>query len=132
MDVRDGLRYTREHEWVRREGGEIVIGVTDYAQEQLSDIVFVELPQVGARLQRAEPFGSVEAVKAVADLYAPMSGEVTAVNHALADDPGGVNRAPYDEGWMVRARFSDAAEWDRLLDAAQYRQLLAELGGSSA
>jgi glycine cleavage system H protein len=132
MEVRDELRYTREHEWVRREGGEIVVGVTDYAQEQLSDIVYVELPPVGAPLAPAQPFGSVEAVKAVADLFAPMSGEVTAVNEALAADPALVNRSPYGDGWMVRARVAAPQEWDGLLTADQYRRLVGELGGHGA
>jgi glycine cleavage system H protein len=132
MEVRDDLRYTREHEWVRREGGEMVVGVTDYAQEQLSDIVYVELPSVGTPLAAAQPFGSVEAVKAVADLYAPMAGEVTAVNDALAADPALVNRAPYGDGWMVRAHISAPQEWDALLTAEQYRRLVGELGGHGA
>jgi glycine cleavage system H protein len=132
MEVRDELRYTREHEWVRREGGEVVVGVTDYAQEQLSDIVYVELPPVGTPLAPAQPFGSVEAVKAVADLFAPLAGEVIAVNEALAADPALVNRSPYDEGWMVRAKVTDASGWDALLTAEQYRRLLQELGGAGA
>jgi glycine cleavage system H protein len=132
MEVRDDLRYTREHEWVRREGGEFVVGITDYAQEQLSDIVFVELPAVGTPLAAGAVFGSVEAVKAVADLFAPMGGEVTAVNEALGDDPARVNRSAYDEGWMVRARIANPSEWDGLLTAEQYRALLQELGGAGA
>jgi glycine cleavage system H protein len=132
MEVRDDLRYTAEHEWVRREGDEVVVGVTDYAQEQLSDIVYVELPAVGTPLAHAEPFGSVEAVKAVADLFAPMSGEVTAINEALAADPALVNRAPYGDGWMVRAHISAPQEWDALLTAEQYRRLVGELGGHGA
>jgi glycine cleavage system H protein len=132
MEVRDDLRYTRDHEWIRREGGEFVVGITDYAQEQLSDIVFVELPATGAELRPGEAFGSVEAVKAVADLFAPMSGEVTAINEALTDDPARVNRSPYDEGWMVRARAAHPSEWDALLTADLYRGLLSELGGAGA
>ena len=132
MEVLDELRYTREHEWVRREGGEFVVGITDYAQEQLSDIVFVELPAVGTPLAAGAAFGSVEAVKAVSDLFAPMSGEVTAVNAALGDDPAQVNRSAFDEGWMVRGRIANASEWDGLLTAEQYRGLLKELGGAGA
>ncbi|MCK4414106.1 MAG: glycine cleavage system protein GcvH [Candidatus Eisenbacteria sp.] len=129
MEIPDGLRYTKEHEWVRQEGAELVIGITDYAQEQLSDIVYVELPEEGAELVQDEPFGSVEAVKAVSDLCAPVSGVVESVNEALADDPGLINRSPYEEGWMVRARPSEAGELQELLSADQYGQLLAELEG---
>jgi len=132
MEVRDDLRYTRDHEWVRREGAEFVVGITDYAQEQLSDIVFVDLPGVGTPLAAGAAFGSVEAVKAVADLFAPLSGEVTAVNDALGSDPAVVNRSAYDQGWMVRARIADPSEWDGLLTAVQYRGLLQELGGAGA
>ncbi|MBD3237501.1 MAG: glycine cleavage system protein GcvH [Candidatus Eisenbacteria bacterium] len=131
MEIREGLRYTKDHEWLRQEGDEVVIGITDYAQEQLSDIVFVELPEPGATLQAGDAFGSVEAVKAVADLYAPISGEVTAVNDAVADDPAIVNRSPYEDGWMVRAQAADAGEVESLLSAADYRALLEELGEAS-
>lgn len=131
MEVRDGLRYTKDHEWLRLEGGEAVIGITDYAQEQLSDIVYVELPAAGDALRQGESFGSVEAVKAVADLYAPVSGEVLAVNDALGDDPGQVNRDAYGQGWMLRAKLADPAEVERLLSAADYRKLLAELEGAA-
>lgn len=130
MKILQGLRYTKEHEWCRREGDEAVMGVTDYAQEQLSDIVFVELPAVGARVTAGEPCGSVEAVKAVADLYAPVSGEVTAVNAALADDPSVVNRSAYEDGWMVRVALADARELDALLSPADYAQLIRDLGGT--
>jgi glycine cleavage system H protein len=132
MRIPEDLRYTKDHEWVRREGGEFVAGITDYAQQQLSDIVYVELPALDTAVKQAEPFGSVEAVKAVADLFAPLSGEVVAVNAALGDDPGAVNRAPYEEGWMIRVRASEASEFERLLTPAQYRALLAELGGGAS
>ena len=129
MEIPQELRYTKDHEWVRRENDEVVFGVTDYAQDQLGDIVYVELPEVGAALVHAEPFGSVEAVKAVADLYAPINGEVLAVNDGLNDDPVVVNSSPYEDGWMVRARMQDASEFDGLLDAAAYAELVAQLGG---
>ncbi|MFH1143906.1 MAG: glycine cleavage system protein GcvH [Candidatus Eisenbacteria bacterium] len=132
MRVLDDLRYTKDHEWVRRAGEEFVAGITDYAQQQLSDIVYVELPAVGMRLTQAEPFGSVEAVKAVADLFAPASGEVVAVNESLMNDPAAVNRSPYEEGWMIRVKASDPKQFDGLLTAEKYRALLAELGGASA
>jgi len=131
MQVPDDLRYTKDHEWVRREGDEFVAGITDYAQQQLSDIVYVELPAPGTPLTSGEPFGSVEAVKAVADLFAPLSGKVTAVNDALTGDPAAVNRAPYAEGWMIRGRAGDWTELDRLLTPEKYRALLAEVGGGA-
>jgi len=130
MQVPDDLRYTKDHEWVRREGDEFVAGITDYAQQQLSDIVYVDLPQVGAKITQAQPFGSVEAVKAVADLNAPLGGTVTAVNEALAGDPAAVNRAPYGEGWMIRARAADWSEMDQLMTPEKYRAFLAETGGA--
>jgi len=131
MEIREGLRYTKEHEWVRSEGEEIVIGITDYAQEQLSDIVYVELPAVGDDLTQGEPFGSVEAVKAVADLYAPVGGAVTAINEALADDPAAVNRSAFEDGWMIRAKIADAGELGQLLDAAGYKAFVEGLEGES-
>lgn len=131
MEFPDGLRYTKEHEWVRVEGDEAVFGVTDYAQDQLGDIVYVELPEVGAEITQGEAFGSVEAVKAVADMYSPVSGEVLAVNDSVNDDPAVINSAPYDEGWMVRARLSDPGQLDDLLSAADYAKLVEELGGES-
>lgn len=131
MEIRQGLRYTKDHEWVRVEGGEAVVGITDYAQEQLSDIVYAELPAIGDALTRGEPCGSVEAVKAVADLYSPVTGKVVAVNAALADDPAAVNRSPYDEGWMLRASLADPADLDALLSADDYRKLVSELEGAA-
>lgn len=131
MEFPDGLRYTKDHEWMRIEGDEVVFGVTDYAQDQLGDIVFVELPEPGAELTAEEPFGSVEAVKAVADLNSPVSGEVVAINEALNDDPSLVNSAPYGDGWMIRAKASDATEFENLMDATAYAKLVAELGGAA-
>ena len=111
--VPDNLLYTEEHEWVEKLGDdEIAVGITDYAQGELSDIVFVELPDVGSSYAKMEPFGAIEAVKAVSDLYAPVGGEVTAVNESLADEPGVVNRDPYGDGWMVKLRLSDPGELD--------------------
>jgi glycine cleavage system H protein len=120
------LRYTKDHEWIRVEGDEAVIGITQYAADQLGDIVFVELPDVGRALERAATFGVVESVKAVSDLFAPVSGEVTAGNDALGGTPEVVNTDPYGEGWMVRVRLADASQLDALLDAAAYEQLIAE------
>jgi len=127
MEFPEGLRYTRDHEWARGEKGEVVVGVTDYAQDQLGDVVYVELPAVGASVTGGEPFGSIEAVKAVADLNSPLSGEVVAVNDALADDPGLINRSCYGDGWMIRLKPSNQGELAQLLDAAAYRKLVEEL-----
>jgi glycine cleavage system H protein len=121
--VPDELRYTAEHEWARRtaQAGVIEVGITDYAQGELGDVVFVNLPKVGDRLEAHQAFGTIEAVKAVSDLYAPIAGEVTAVNGSLETDPAAVNRAPYGEGWMIRLRMNDPAQYDSLLSAAAYR-----------
>ena len=119
------LRYTSDHEWVRIDGEEGVVGITQYAADQLGDIVFVELPEVGRTLERGAAFGVVESVKAVSDLLAPVSGEVIAVNDALGDQPELVNSDPYGGGWMVRMRLSGAGA-DGLLDPAAYEQLVAE------
>lgn len=120
------LRYTKEHEWIRIDGDEAVIGITQYAADQLGDIVFVELPDAGRALEQAATFGVVESVKAVSDLFAPVSGEVTGTNDALGATPEVVNKDPYGEGWLVRVRLADAAQVDGLLDAPAYEQLIAE------
>jgi len=123
VDVPDGLRYTDDHEWLRLEGDAGVVGITGYAADQLGDVVFVELPAVGARFERGRTFGVVESVKAVSDLFAPVAGEVVAVNPALADQPELVNSEPYGAGWLVRLRLSDPAQADALKDAAAYREM---------
>ena len=120
------LRYTKEHEWVRVDGDEAVIGITKFAADQLGDIVFVELPAAGKALDRQATFGVVESVKAVSDLFAPVAGEVTGSNDALAGSPELVNSDPYGEGWMVRIRLADPAQVEGLLDAAAYEQLVNE------
>ncbi len=124
--VPDDLRFTKEHEWVRVEGDEAVVGITQYAADQLGDIVFVELPTVGKALEQFATFGVVESVKAVSDLYAPVAGEVVGINEALADKPELVNGEPFGDGWMVRVRLADPAQVDGLLDAAGYERLVAE------
>lgn len=126
MSVPPELRYTKEHEWLRLNGDEATIGITAYAAEQLGDVVFVELPEVGRSLEQFATFGVVESVKAVSDLYAPISGEVVAVNAALLEHPELVNDDPYGKGWLIRVRPRNAAEADALLDAAAYEQLIAE------
>lgn len=120
------LRYTKEHEWVRVEGDEATVGITEYAAGQLGDVVFVELPDPGTALDQFATFGVVESVKAVSDLFAPLSGEVVARNEELADRPEVVNSDPYGAGWMVRVRVSDAGQLGELLDATAYEQLVAE------
>jgi glycine cleavage system H protein len=120
------LRYTKDHEWVRVEGDEAVVGITEFAAHQLGDIVFVELPAAGRSLAQHATFGVVESVKAVSDLFAPVTGEVTAANDALGAQPELVNTDPYGEGWMLRVKVADAAQLDGLLDAAAYEQLTAE------
>jgi len=117
-------RYTRDHEWIRLDGDTATIGITDYAQEQLGDIVFVELPEVGQALEKGGEFCVVESVKAASEVFAPVAGEVTAVNAALADQPGTVNEAPEGEGWLIRIRPSDKAEIEGLMDAAAYAAFL--------
>jgi glycine cleavage system H protein len=117
----DDLRYTEEHEWVRTtEEGIVEIGITDYAQGELGDVVFLELPKVGESFEKMQVFGTIEAVKAVSELFSPVSGEVVEVNEALDADPAAVNSDPYGEGWMIRMRLSEATEVDGLMDAAAY------------
>ena len=120
------LRYTKDHEWVRVDGDEAVVGITQFAADQLGDIVFVELPAVGKALERHATFGVVESVKAVSDLFAPVAGEVTAANDALGGSPELVNSDPYGEGWMLRISLADKAQVEELLDAAAYEQLVTE------
>jgi glycine cleavage system H protein len=122
------LLYTREDEWCRIEGNRVVIGVTDYAQQQLGDVVFVELPAVGTTVERGEPFGVIESVKAVSDLYAPVTGEVVEVNADLADRPEQVNEDCYGDGWMIAIVVADDADLSEHLDAAAYRRHVAERG----
>ncbi len=123
MDVPQDLRYTDDHEWLRLEGDEGVVGITAYAADELGDIVFVELPAAGTLLEARTTFGVVESVKAVSDLYLPIAGEVTAVNESLASQPELVNTDPYGAGWMLRVRLADPSAVDALRDADSYREL---------
>ena len=123
------LLYTSDHEWLRREGensDEVTVGITEFAQEQLGDVVYLELPADGTALSAGEPFGEIESAKTVAELFAPVSGELIESNGALEDRPELVNESPYDEGWIVRVRIADASELDGLLDAEAYRELIPE------
>jgi glycine cleavage system H protein len=120
------LKYTKEHEWVLVDGDTGTIGITDYAQDQLGDIVFVELPAAGAAIAAAQKFGEIESVKAVSELFAPVSGEVTEANDGLADSPESVNDDPYGDGWLVKVRLSDPAQLDQLLSSDDYEAFIEE------
>lgn len=123
------LRYTKEHEWISLDGGIGTIGITDYAQNSLGDIVYVDMPKVGESVTGNATFGSVESVKAVSDLYSPVSGTVTEVNETLKNEPDKINAAPH-ETWIIKVQLSDAAEYDKLLDAAAYEKFVSEETGS--
>ena len=122
----EDLRYTKEHEWLEVRDGTATVGITQYAQAELGDIVYVELPKVGAAVVAGEPFGTVESVKAVSELFAPASGTVAEVNAALAANPERVNKDPYGEGWMIRIAMADAKEAESLMTAAQYRKYVED------
>jgi len=126
MNVPQDLRFTKDHEWVKVEGNVAVIGISDYAQDALGDIVFLELPDVGATFGAGDAIGVVESVKAVSDIYCPVSGQVVETNEALVDAPETVNGAPYVGGWMVKIKMSNPADLDELMDAAAYEKYLAE------
>jgi glycine cleavage system H protein len=122
------LRFTKDHEWIRLDGDLAVIGITDFAQSQLGDVVYVELPEVGRRLEQGREAAVVESVKAASDVFAPVSGEVAEVNEGLAADPARVNADPMGEGWFLKLRLADRGELDALMDEAAYRRFLAEQG----
>jgi glycine cleavage system H protein len=122
-DVRDGLKYTKTHEWVKLTGAKAKIGITDHAQEELTDIVFVELPTVGKEVKKGEELCVVESVKSVSEVYAPVSGKILAVNTKLDDSPEIINSSPYDDGWLVELEVKDKAEVNTLLDATAYKKL---------
>ncbi|MEJ9282133.1 MULTISPECIES: glycine cleavage system protein GcvH [Ureibacillus] len=126
MSIPKELRYTKEHEWVKLEDGKVRVGITDFAQSELGDIVFVELPQVGDEIQMNEPFGSVESVKTVSELYAPISGKVVEVNTELDDSPELVNESPYENAWMIVVEPADSSQLDELLTAEQYEEIISE------
>ena len=129
MEVPKDLRYTREHEWLKVDGAKGVIGITQFAQDQLGDVVFVEVPAVGTELEKENTFGVVESVKTVSDLYAPVGGKVTAVNKDLEANPELVNQDPYGKGWMIEIELSDASQTDGLLSAADYEAFIKEQQG---
>jgi glycine cleavage system H protein len=124
MNVPEQLRYSSDHEWVSRDGDTVRIGITDYAQDALGDVVFVQVPDVGASVSAGDSFGEVESTKSVSDVYAPVAGTIVAVNEALAEGPQALNEDPYGDGWICTIRMSDPGEFDALLDAAAYGALI--------
>ncbi|MEZ5358766.1 MAG: glycine cleavage system protein GcvH [Candidatus Zixiibacteriota bacterium] len=126
MNIPGDVRYTKEHEWVRVNGDVAEIGITDYAQGELGDVVFVELPESGDAVKQMEAFGTIEAVKAVSELFSPIDGTVEEINGLIEEDAGVVNRDPYGDGWMIKVKMSDASQIDSLLTADQYKELVEE------
>ncbi|MGH7909657.1 MAG: glycine cleavage system protein GcvH [Thermodesulfobacteriota bacterium] len=124
VEIPEVLKYTKEHEWARVGDDIVIIGITDYAQDALGEIVYIELPSEGDEITRGEPFGAVESTKAVSDLYAPISGEVVEVNEALLDSPEAINEDPYGEGWMVKVKPYDPSELDDLMDSDEYTEFI--------
>jgi glycine cleavage system H protein len=124
MNIPEGLKYTKDHEWIKIDGDIATVGITDFAQGELGDIVYVDIETVDETIDQNEVFGSVEAVKTVSDLFMPLSGEVTEFNEMLEDAPEKVNTDPYGEGWMIKIRFSDSAEIETLLDAKGYKEII--------
>ncbi|MCS7228448.1 MAG: glycine cleavage system protein GcvH [Candidatus Kryptonium sp.] len=127
MQFPENLKYTKEHEWIRIEDDSIgVVGITDYAQSELGDIVYVDLPAIGKTVKQLESFGTIEAVKAVSDLFSPISGEIIEVNEKLKDSPDLINKDPYGEGWIIKIKIKDLSELDNLLSAEDYRKLIGK------
>lgn len=124
MNFPQNLRYTREHEWILVEGNQALVGITDYAQQELGDIVFVEIETIGQNLKKEEVFGTIEAVKTVSDLFMPVSGKVSELNSAIQDTPELVNQDPYGKGWLIKVEISDVKEIDALMDASQYAAMV--------
>ena len=126
MEAPPGLKYSKEHEWVSTEDEVATVGITDHAQEQLGEIVFIELPAVGDKVSKDDPFGVIESVKAVSDIYAPVSGTVVAINEDLPESPEMVNEDPYGDGWLIKVKVSDEADFDDLMDSSEYEEMVAE------
>ena len=127
MKFDSDVRYLKSHEWARKDGDTVVVGISDYAQDSLGDVVFVELPEVGASVTKGDSFAVVESVKAASDIYTPVSGEVVDVNRALADNPALINEDPFGEGWLARIKASDVSEYDSMMTAADYESYTKEL-----
>lgn len=126
MNIPENLKYTKDHEWAKIEGDTAIVGITDFAQKELGDIVFVEIETVGETCEKEEIFGTVEAVKTVSDLFMPLSGEIIEKNEELDNSPEAINKDPYGEGWMIKIKFSDPSEVNELLNAAAYKELIEE------
>ena len=126
MEIKENLKYTKEHEWVKVENDVATMGITDYAQGELGDVVFVELPQVGTQVEQMKQFGVIEAVKAVSDMFSPLSGEVIEVNQRLESEAGIINKDPYGEGWIIKIKMSDTKELDNLISAEDYKKLIGK------
>lgn len=126
MDFPDELKYTEEHEWLLVEDTVVTVGITDFAQDQLGDVVFVELPEAGQQLEAGRTFGVVESVKAVSDVYSPLTGEVVAVNAVLTDEPELLNNSPYEDGWILKLKATDISALDSLMDAAEYQEFVEQ------
>ncbi|SFL95709.1 glycine cleavage system protein GcvH [Salibacterium qingdaonense] len=126
MSVPKELKYSQEHEWVKVEDGKVRVGITDFAQSELGDIVFAELPEIGSEVKTDEPFGSVESVKTVSELYAPITGKVVEINDELEDSPEFVNESPYEKAWMIVVEPADTAEIDKLMTAEQYEEMIGD------
>ncbi len=125
MNIPAELKYTKDHEWAKVDGNLVTVGITDYAQGELGDVVFVEMPEIGSEVAKEDAFGTIEAVKAVADLFSPVSGEVVEINEALEDAPETINSDPYGAGWIIKVKVADTADLDDLMDAAAYEQHIA-------
>jgi len=128
MEVAEHLLYTKDHEWVNIDGNDATIGISEYAQENLGDITFVELPSTGDEVEQFEELASVESVKAASDIFSPMSGEITAVNEILNEEPGLINKSPYEKGWIAKVKISDKEEQSNLMTADEYRKFLESVG----
>ncbi len=124
MNIPENLYYTSEHEWARIEGDTAIVGITDYAQQSLGDVVYVELPDVGTELKKGVEFGSIESVKAVSDIFSPVSGEVIEVNEEISDHPEYINQSPYDKGWIIKIKMSNPDEVKELMNSTQYKKLV--------
>ncbi len=120
MTIPEDLRYTSKHEWIRDEGGNATVGITDYAQAMLGDVVYIELPEVGTELRKGESFGVIESVKAASDIFSPVSGEVTGINESLGEHPELVNQSPYEKGWIIRMKIANRSELDDMMDCREY------------
>ncbi len=126
MDTPEELKYSKDHEWIRVEGDVCTIGITDYAQGELGDVVYVEMPETGSSISKGESFGTIEAVKAVSEVYSPVSGEVVEINDKLEGEPALVNQSPYGDGWMIKLKLTNPDELSDLMDAAAYKEMIGE------